>query len=24
MLKNGQHKNAGNQTLFEQFYALAG
>jgi len=24
MLKKGQHKNAANQTLFEQFYALAG
>ena len=24
MLKKGQHKNAGSQSVFEQFYALAG
>lgn len=24
MLKKGQHKNAANQPVFEQFYALAG
>ena len=24
MLRKGQHKNAGNETVFEQFYALAG
>jgi putative transposase len=24
MLRKGQHKNSGNMTIFEQFYALAG